>query len=524
MSVSKPTIAKANHIQTDRTINGKPSCVKQHQVVVYNHRKKVITDVMTPAPNENALTSGTQIKYFIENNAVQEIATLTLRFQVRMDGGNAKLAPTPYWFDRVEIYDRHTGQELARYYDDALHFMVNTVEQDTSEQWAKLANYDPDSLKQSTKEQVQGETRYYYLPMVASIFEGAGLDMSVVRNDIEIRFHPRDPRISGAGTPALTEVASLISVEQEDSSSRQAKARFYGKCVSSHNFLNTQQFSNVAQTLNAGTKYSFDLDQFDHTSGALIVAIRPTGSNNTDNARQAYMNLYDGTVDVVGTSGVSIYAGGRPVDNEYLSRVEAPRCVGSQYFRKISVVPIMWGNLAKGLHGSIDGYNRFVGDKNRFEFTTPQAGTAGEIAYTFTSAPANGQVRIGWRDSQTTLAVQFNTTAQNYSDIMNSLPSVIEDDLEFNFDVPFLGNTVSTATITRRSTGQPVHFDRRNALIATRNTLEDAGTNEVIANIQSFPVVDAVEGWVNGSYDVDIYSLYFRTLHQDQGRIAVEDV
>ena len=83
--MSKPNIHKENYTKTDRKINNKVVCMKSYQSTAYNTRKAIMTDVMTPAPNEDALQNGSQIKYNLTQNSVRHIKTITLRFQIRMD-------------------------------------------------------------------------------------------------------------------------------------------------------------------------------------------------------------------------------------------------------------------------------------------------------------------------------------------------------------------------------------------------------------------------------------------------------
>ena len=149
MATNKPNIHKSQIVSSDRRINGKKVCYKNSQSVVYNGRKRVITDVMTPAPNQDSLTNGTQIKYFLEQNSVVgEIKSLTLRFQVTRGFPNqTTLAPCPYWFDRIEIYNRSTGQEISRMHGDILFTYLNMVSTEQVNQWSQLVGYNENTLR-----------------------------------------------------------------------------------------------------------------------------------------------------------------------------------------------------------------------------------------------------------------------------------------------------------------------------------------------------------------------------------------
>ena len=270
------TISKEQHVTTGRRKEGKLVAVKSYQATRYHHHKQVVTDVMSPAPNGLALTNGSQIKYFLEADAVRPIKSVTLRFHIRMDTADDELAPVPYWFDLIEIYDRHTGQQFSVAYNDTLFAFMNVIHQDQLEQWQDLANYDAQGFTRSRKVQKTGDTRYYYLPLVASMFEGMHLDMTSISTDIEIRLHPISggPTINGVGTPVLLEVAGLYEVEMTDEINQRAHKSFLNSHVPIHYYLDTQQYVETGVTMNASTKYEFDLDQFNHLSAALLVVIR----------------------------------------------------------------------------------------------------------------------------------------------------------------------------------------------------------------------------------------------------------
>ena len=155
-----------NHVLTNKRKNGKHIVQAVHQVEQSRHNQQVTTNVMTPSPNVNALTNQSQIKYIVDSDSMKSVQSITLRFQVRANGGSIHLAPTPYWWDRIEFYNRHTGDEICRVYNDALFVMLNLVDQDQLEQWDNLVNYDASSFTESksyTREQASGTTRYYYL-------------------------------------------------------------------------------------------------------------------------------------------------------------------------------------------------------------------------------------------------------------------------------------------------------------------------------------------------------------------------
>jgi hypothetical protein len=147
MSIVQPTITKQDQVTTGARKGAKLVAMKAHQAVSHKHKQRHVTDVMAPAPNANSLNNSSQIKYFLQKDTCREIQTIILRFQIRMDTAVGTMVPVPYWFDRIEIYDRRKGLEIARYYADTLMLLLSSVTQEQSNAWSSLVNYDPDTYQ-----------------------------------------------------------------------------------------------------------------------------------------------------------------------------------------------------------------------------------------------------------------------------------------------------------------------------------------------------------------------------------------
>jgi hypothetical protein len=319
------------------------------------------------------------------------------------------------------------------------------------------------------------------------------------------------------------EVAGVFEVEQHDRQSKASKVKFHRTAVSSHNYLDSQEYVRTAVTMNASTRYEFDLDQFNHTSAALLVCIRPTGYSNVGNGQQACRSLANGTIDIVGVSGESIYGGGRPVETNYIRKILAPRYVGSDYFGKNSVYPIMFGNFQKAMAGSIDGYQKFDGSKMRLQITTPNTATNAIITWTQSATPTVGAFHISYRGAKTRI-LQFNEPIVNIESAIDALNTVKEDDIKFSIGSLINAATTVSVTVTRKSTGTTypesmiandlIHLVPTGSLLATGTPVTSTSQASTAAVI----------GWLNtGVYDVSITSLYFKTIHQDGARLITED-
>lgn len=516
--LSKNLITSKGHVTTGKRVGKKLVAVKARQAERFHHQKQIITDVMSPSPNELALTNGTQIKYFLKSDAVRTIDSTSLRLRIRMDGGDGVLAPVPYWFDRIEIYERHSGVLLFRAYGDALFLLLNIVEQNHIEQWASLTNYDPNTYNKSLKTHSDGETRDYYLPLVASMFEGMHLDMGTITSDLEFRLHPASggPLISGAGTPKLLEVAGVYEIDHEDDSSQHAHASFLKGHVPIHYYLDIQQYVEVGRIMNNSTRYEFDLDQFNHLSAGLVAVIRRTGAANVDNGNQKYIDLYDGSLDVTNSTGKSIYGGGREVPADYLRNIIAPKYVNSQYFGQVAMYPIIFGDLNKALAGSVHGSHKFNGDKQRLVINTPpSAGVAANVVITQSAAADAGTATISYKGSQ--VQVDFNAPANSIGVGVTRMQSFEREGLVATAVEDFSNANNVVITITKAS-GQPVYLE---SPITVSSNLTNAGSPVGLASVWT----PGSNGWVSGvSYDVTIYSLYFRSVHQENGRLETNEL
>ena len=158
-------------------------------------------------------------------------------------------------------------------------------------------------------------------------------------------FPTSSPIVSGSGSVVLNEVAGIYEEDRSESSMNAlAERRYMLQHVQSHNFLDTQQYIITGQTLNSGTAYQFFLDQFNTLSAGIVLLIKPTGMTNLNNGTQKYMNLYSGTLDILNTTGDSLYGGGTNVPANYIKDVVVAKHWQSRYFQNTSVYVIPFGS------------------------------------------------------------------------------------------------------------------------------------------------------------------------------------
>lgn len=540
MSIHKVDIDKKLHVATGKKKDNKPVAIKHYQAERYSSRKCLTTDVCTPSPNELALVNGSMIKYFLENRSIQNIESVCFRFQIRMDDADDILTPTPYFFDRLEIYNRSTGQELTRIYADVLFQFMNILDQDHVEQWAELCNYDSTNYKRSSKVHKQGTTRYYYLPLVASFFDGMHLDLSSFNYDLEFRFHPANggPTTKNAGTPKLLEVACLLEEDKPTHVSSKAHRQFLTRHVTSHQYLDTQQYIETGRVMVPSTRYEFDLDQFDHVSAAIVVLIRPTNPTNQFNRfQEGIVDLYDGQIDHLDVSGTSLYGDGRQVKADYLRKIIAPKYASSQFYGKLPYYPIMYGDLSQAYHGSIHGSYKFDGSKQRLSIETPAQGNGYTRGVTFSAAPVSGSLQLNFKikgDSYENYIIIINankTQAEIQADVDN-LTSTYDNLYSTNLKFVVTGDSKGTGPVffeAVNSSGQPYDLESL-AINFGSNSLTDSEGAAVSVTTFTYPDGTGVKaykaGWgsVTQAYDVYIYSLYFRDIQQNGSKIETFEV
>jgi hypothetical protein len=366
-------IRKRGYVYNKKHASGKNLALKPHHAVQYNDRHTVRTLQMTPPVNENVFTTGSTFKYILEQNSAKTIKNLVWRFQITEQGtGATTLAPTPYWFERIEVYDRHTGNEIARYYGDNLFWSVSLLDQQDINRLTPYMNLD------GSVSQTAGSTRYYYLPMIASWSDNFDLDLSSLNHELEFRFHPKTGIIRSGSTDIVCNDVSLVAEEVKFCSDGQAEVKaFMTKHVKAHNYLVPQQYIKTGQTMNANTKYTFNLDTFHHKSALIQFCIRASDANlNGDIVN--YEDLSDGLIDLVTQSGESVYGNGSALVADYAKDILGTRHYNNAFYDDNNVYSIVFcDDIGSAFDGKIDGYYTFRGQKDQLEITTPSTWTNG---------------------------------------------------------------------------------------------------------------------------------------------------
>ena len=229
------------------------------------------------------------------------------------------------------------------------------------------------------------------------------------------------------------------------------------------------------------------------------------------------MDLCDGTWDVVGVSGESLYGNGRPVVNDFFRDFHITRNVGNDYFSKTKQVLIPFGQPLKALQGVTHGYHTFDGSKKKLQINTPSAGTS--QAFTLTVSEQSEFFKT-WVFSFNGFSivcydptVDDTYTVDDAKALWESTLNAVLKNYNLKVVVNFVNN-VATITVSDLN-GQSTKNIKLSASCATQLTPPE---NQFVQSVSSVP------GWVNGSYDVTIYALIHKVFKQHLNQIDAHGV
>ena len=525
-----------------RTDDGKMEVlVPTDQVIAHAGRPGLVTHIMVPPASTGSLNTAGQFSFFIEEDAMKLLRHGLLRFQVTANGGAGArciLAQTPFWFDRIEFIDRQTQYEISRVYGDTLMWWIASLPAYILDHWADKVQFDPDTYRVGWNVHEQGTTRYYWLPLPYMFWDELKLDFTKLTGDLEIKFYTKNGVIArdsvegkgAVGTVSLNETALLTDTELMDI----ATTVHYNKMTASFairaNYADVQRYRITGQVINASTRVTFVLDAFHHRSAFLMLCIRSEANAINENLGvhyERYCSMDGGTLDHLTTSGQSIYGHGRAVECERLRKVVGAEFWHSNQFVDYNNVYIMPFNreTIKGVTGKIDGYWEFKGDRELLEFVPPAAPVTEIQGFTAGGAAiaATEYFTIKFRGH---ILGPFlgNTPLATLSAAMTTWTPI----RKYGWIV-FVAGTVSltgggvgaNATSFQITTSDVTGVDLQGDLF----TIEGVGVNTALHTgyTTSRIQVGRPGGWVNGTYQVDIYSIYTREVTFGKGQLRMKD-
>lgn len=310
---------------------------------------------------------------------------------------NNAILPVYQWFERIEYIDRMTGEEIGRVQGDVASWLINSMSQESLRSWGEMANVNVKTGQPYTRQiDTTGAPReqYYYWPLSKHWIDGAELDLNFLKNDLEIRFYPRgdiflEPQAGLAApcTVLLTELRLIAQTQMNPRGERLHMSDEKRMKVFQHNFLDWQRYVDYGRVMTNSTEYKFDLDQFHHDSAFLIIAFRkssaatvgPTDAKATDlGGVSATENLFKfhalgdrATIDHENVHGRSLYGDGTPVDEQFFRKQISDELWNAEFAECNYLYLMPFSHDAhKALDGERDGFHRFRGHRERLAIRT----------------------------------------------------------------------------------------------------------------------------------------------------------
>lgn len=512
--------------------SGKPIVVPYSRVMEHAARRAVRTIQNAVSTSTGDLNSIKRVQFVVNENTAHLVKDCVLRFRISCSGGTARLVPTPYLTTRVIFRDRGTDNDLQFVYPEVLMQYLASEQNQTLKQWGAKLGFNPRTLWKGEVISA-GESRYLYLPLPAWWgAAGAHIDLSediAASQEIilETTGVPISDTISGSPVISLDELVLMADSEVPTQADKYAHQEVLAKSVPELQYLDSMQVTYPGQALVAGTQYNFKLDQLRHKSAAMLLALVPTNATMANFARMRYASLDGagvnaGTLDIIGPSGeLLLGVGSSSPPAEYLRSIILPRWnsdIGGMQL-PFYCIPFTT-DLDEALRGALKGWFPFDGSSFSIRFQTPSAGTNAVVSFVQSATADAGTLKLGWTDPVSGLTsftneLAFNSSAAALKSAFEALESVVQAKIFVTFNQAFSAGATVTMTITGLN-GEAVALGGNLPLFVSK--LTNTGANTTCAISES---THGVPGFFAATYDVLIYSMYYRTIRKQPKRISV---
>ena len=238
------------------------------------------------------------------------------------------------------------------------------------------------------------------------------------------------------------------------------------------------------------------------------------------------------TIDHENVHGRSLLGAGTPIDEQYFRQFVGKMMWPHDYNTYNAVYCIPFSKDIQGaLKGEVDGFHEFRGDRESLKIVTDQNPTETQFKLETDSKQSIGFV-VSYKGASFTQAA--TGTLLSMEQALNNLPTVIEDGVEFRidrsdevapailcdyalvFDVFVYERGSYAASLTGTVKGQPWVKDICQFQIQSQDPL--------IGGYWPHTYIHGVQGFCAGTYDIHVYSAYYRHIQEHNGRIEVEDM
>lgn len=280
-------------------------------------------------------------------------------------GAGVTLAPTPFWFNRIEILGPDNSV-LTSIYGQELYLSLAFLNRNEFEQ---MATYMGTTTAYSTAGTAlaNGASGIYYLPLW-HLFSAAKLHLEGLKGDLTIRLiTQQSSMVLIAGThPTVTEVSLIMKGFNEPSAKRAARSQLYN-CKMPYKLPYTNFIrSKDSPTLAASSSYSSLLTTFQGSFIGMFVSVRPAG----------YTAATQGTYQALSSFDLQL-ASGESLLGHYVRLHEDNKIECAELFNNVFANNKDWYFIAFSpdpahdyIQGSVHGYQVLTGTE-KFTFTTP---------------------------------------------------------------------------------------------------------------------------------------------------------
>lgn len=501
--------------------SGKRILVEAEQAERRSGLNQSRTVVAQPALSTTFLNGANQDSVFIKNNQAGVVRNITLRFQITSDA-NVTVMPVPYWFDRIEIMDRKSGKILQRLNNDNLFFNLMTLSQHIAGSIGDESAYHPETYYLTNKVQKANVAKYYWLPLVNSVFDHARINLKELSaaTEIELRLYAAGAIAGDGTTPTITlnEVAVKIEeIYQDPDVAAEIKTAFT-KSIKEHYFTDFSWYENKSTVMTASSSTAIPLDSFNQKANALVVVARSAARQTTGPGTMKWIDLDNCTFDLQNNNGESLFANSRPVLGSYLRGLRMPDWYRSHFLEAdgnfVYTIPLS-NSLEKSLHVHtvVDGFFQFDSTKNQVVIATPVASVSEVQTITLTGGAAGaGVYRLRFRGDDTN-DLAYNTSAANIKAALEALPSFSKTGLQVTVSAALSASATPTFTFTDRA-GNAV--DLRGDLIKCALGLGVTTATAATTTRTTLPTM----GFLAGTYNISVYACYYRALQVEDGYIS----
>lgn len=441
-------------------------------------------------------------------------ATLHVRIKVN---SAVKLAPMPYWFNRVSL-SQPGGESLVEIRGDSLAFNTMAAMREGSIRGILrniCLNNDPNYLYGESSTLPSGSCVDYFLPLLGLWWNSAP---HFTNGDLVLKLDPANS-IAAEGTAAdvdVLEMGLIFEGEKMDTLDRLVHMNERKQAPHANIFLEPVEHDFPNQALSAGNQTTLDLSAVLGKIAFLTVLVRAAGESEdrTDNKCYRFLDLGDSadsvhsTMDLVNSSGSSLWGDGQPVSCKFMRNELWNHHIMNTYAQNKAVYMMPFTENALGaFQGRMDGYYAFDGSQRLA--IRPGAALVNEVQrVTFFAAPAGGYFRLAYKNSMSA-PLASNTSAALLKAAFDKLQDARREGVTATFSA---GLSTANIDITLSGAYQTRQGDYGLVTILGDGGAATAGTTTVLT--------PGNNGFTSGNYHVRVIAYRFKQLVTHDNRIS----